>query len=91
MSTRSPNVSTSTATFRVLMRVVSLALLLSFGWIVSAESRAATAKVEKADSWQVIYLSGQRIGYAHSSTEPFEQGGKELVRSTTIANMTINF
>lgn len=65
-----------------------VAIVLSVGPILTAECQAA-AKVEKADSWQVIFLSGQRIGYAHSSTEPFEHGGKEMVRSTTIANMTI--
>lgn len=65
-----------------------MTLVLSFGLILVSDSHAA-AKVEKSDSWQVIYLSGQRIGYAHSSTEPFEQDGQEMVRSTTIANMTI--
>ena len=67
---------------------VCLTLTLSLGILQVSEAHAAT-KIEKSDSWQVIYLSGQRIGYAHSSTEPFEQDGKEMVRCITIANMTI--
>ncbi len=74
----------------ILARLVGtlMTLVLSFGFVLVTASYAA-AKVEKSDSWQVIYLSGQRIGYAHSSTEPFEQDGQEMVRSTTVANMTI--
>ncbi len=72
--------------FRKIVLPRMFLLLLSAGFSVAAEP---TAKVEKDDNWQVIYLSGQRIGYSHTSIEPVEQDGKTLVRCSNITNITM--
>ena len=55
----------------------------------TAAEPSAPTKIEREETWQVIYISGQRIGYSHTVVEPFEQGGKTLVRTSNISNMTI--
>jgi hypothetical protein len=55
----------------------------------AAEPPAATDKLEKEETWQVIYLSGQRIGYTHTTIVPIEEGGKTVVRTSNITHMSI--
>ncbi len=57
----------------------------------SAEDAARTsgAKIEKEESWQVIHMSGQRIGYSRSLLEPFDRDGEPMVRSSVEMHMTI--
>lgn len=50
---------------------------------------AADSKVEREESWQVMYMSGQRIGYTCTTIDPITESGRELVRTTSISNMTI--
>lgn len=50
---------------------------------------AADAKIEKEESWQVLFMSGQRIGYSRSLLEPFEQDGEQMVRAAVEMHMTI--
>lgn len=66
-------------------RLLLSLLFVSLSSVVMAED----AKVEKEETWQVIYLAGQRIGYSHSLVEPFEQEGKKLVRTSMISTTTI--
>jgi uncharacterized cupredoxin-like copper-binding protein len=63
-------------------------LVLCFCCIVGSVS-AAEPKQEKEETWQVIYLSGQRIGYSHNLIESITQQGTEIVRTSSVSNMTI--
>lgn len=47
------------------------------------------SKIEKEESWQVILMSGQRIGYSRSLIEPFDRDGEPLVRSSVEMHMSI--
>jgi len=72
---------------RVLL--VLLLTQLSSAAMIFAADPPASKKVEKEEDWQVIYLSGQRIGYAHTTIEPVVQGDQTIVRTSNISNMTI--
>ena len=56
-------------------------------WVVAQEPEPAAPA--KEESWQVIYLSGQRIGFAHSVTETIKQDGRNVVRTSSDSHMTI--
>lgn len=43
----------------------------------------------REESWNVIYLSGQRIGYSQSIIETIDQGGTPVVKTTAQTHMTI--
>ena len=66
--------------------VCSLALLTA---TAGRAEDAAPTKIEKEESWQVILMSGQRIGYGRSLIEPFEKDGEQLVRSVVEMHLTI--
>lgn len=72
------------------MKAFSLALtcLLSCGFFATT-AMAQSPKIEREENWQSIYLSSQRIGYSHTIVEPIDQGGKTIVRTTTVSQMTI--
>jgi hypothetical protein len=69
-------------------RLPIFAALLFWGSFGLADEGPASP-VEKEESWQVIMLSGQRIGYARSLVEPFEDDGELLVRALVEMHMTI--
>lgn len=50
---------------------------------------AKVALPKKEETWQVIFLSGQRIGYSRSVIDPVSEGGRDLVRTTSESHMTI--
>ena len=56
--------------------------------IASSPAFVDAAEAEKGESWQVIYLGGQRIGYSHSLIESFERDGKSLIRTSSTTSMT---
>ena len=68
------------------LAICSLALLAA---TAGRADDAASPKIEKEESWQVILMSGQRIGYGRSLTEPFEKDGERLVRSVVEMHLTI--
>jgi hypothetical protein len=72
----------------------------SHGWLIliaagllagpaGAAEEPSRGTIAKEESWQVILISGQRIGYARSLVEPFERDGERLVRSLVETRMTI--
>jgi hypothetical protein len=63
-------------------------MLLSAAIATAAEQSVAT-KVEREESWQVIYISGQRVGFSHTLVEPVDQDGKTVVHTSNITKMTI--
>ena len=77
---------------------LSVALLAACGLAACGDSASAqeakpvdavkVAVPAKEDNWQVIFLSGQRIGYAHSVTEPVSQGGRDLIRTKSESSMS---
>lgn len=71
---------------------LSVSMVVICGALTSLLPFAAAAETQapvKEDTWQVIMLSGQRIGYAHLLIEPVEQDGQTIVRTSTLAHMTI--
>jgi hypothetical protein len=68
----------------VAMALGALAALWP-GICPAAEDR----QIKKEESWQVILISGQRIGYGRSLIEPFETEGEQLVRSVIEMHLTI--
>jgi Transglutaminase-like superfamily len=77
-------------------RTMSIALLASLSALMlpSLAKTVAAAdespqKIEKEESWQVIYLAGQRIGFAHFRTEPISRDGKAVVRTVADTSMTM--
>lgn len=65
--------------------VAVVLLLLGTTGIFAAEAAA----IEKEESWQILLMSGQRIGYSRSLIEPFERDGQILVRAAIETHMTI--
>ena len=80
--------------FRISVALPSFALCAAWtlavnvGCFAVAQEPKPTAPA-KAESWQVIYLSGQRIGFAHSVTETTSQDGRDVVRTSSDSHMTI--
>jgi transglutaminase-like putative cysteine protease len=50
---------------------------------------ADAPKVQREESWQVLYLNGQRVGYARMLTDPRERDGKPVVHTGAETHMTI--
>lgn len=41
------------------------------------------------DTWQSLYLAGQKIGYTHTVIETMMVGGRDVIRTSTETNMSI--
>ncbi|MBC8114071.1 MAG: transglutaminase domain-containing protein [Candidatus Saccharimonas sp.] len=83
-------------TSRLKICVLPPSLALCAMWILAVNVGCPAVAQEpkpaapaKEESWQVIYLSGQRIGFAHSVTETIKQDGRDVVRSSSDSHMTI--
>jgi len=79
--------------FRHVERLSAVGKTLSAIVLVSQLTALAFAaepksSVKKEEVWQVLYMSGQRIGYAHTATEPFEQNGKSLLRTSHLSQFS---
>ncbi len=55
----------------------------------AADAESSVKKTLKEETWNVIYLSGQRIGYSQSIVETVQKDGIDVVRTSTMTNMTI--
>jgi hypothetical protein len=73
-------------TARTARLALGMALTIGCGAVLADDS---TAKVEREESWQVIYLNGQRVGYARMLTDPRERDGKPIVHTAAETHMTI--
>lgn len=74
-----------TAVSRVLFSVAILSC-----WCLPLSAEEADASLPpKEDSWHVIYLAGQRIGFSHSTLETVQQDGMPVVKTTSVTSMTI--
>ncbi len=93
MFSRSTSQSKSGQPLRAIAHPWLLLMLLSAtvatAPLATAAEPSVPAKIEREESWQVIYISGQRIGYAHTVVEPVEQDGKSVVRTSNVTNTTM--
>lgn len=71
---------------RKISMLVVVAALLPLN--LRAAEEAAKAKPTR-ESWQIIQLGEDRIGYAHSTAAPAERDGKKVIRSVSETNLTI--
>lgn len=59
-------------------------------WFLSAGHLAAeTPPPQREEAWQVIYLNGQRVGYARWLIDPRERDGQTLIHTAAETHMTI--
>jgi Transglutaminase-like superfamily len=69
-----------------------LGLSLAFSAISGSPSFAQDSRTKataKEETWQVIYLAGQRIGYSRSTVETVGTGSSAIVKTTSDTFMTI--
>ena len=72
---------------RRALLAVSL-LVASLGeCVAAADSKPAEAGT--AETWQVIHLSGQRIGYSYAKTEAIQESETQVLRTVSESHMTI--
>lgn len=62
---------------------VFIVLASGFGFLRAAETSPRT------ESWQAIYMSRQRVGFAHVQMDEIERDGKKITVSDTLSQMTI--
>jgi hypothetical protein len=72
---------------------------LFFGWLLAvlptlamaAEAPAAAkpGKPASDETWQSIYMSGQRVGFVHAVTQEIEKDGRKIIVSDNLTGMTI--
>ncbi|MEX0702219.1 MAG: transglutaminase domain-containing protein [Planctomycetales bacterium] len=80
---RSPLLRRGTIRLAVLSLVAAAAAAT-----LRAEDQDAAVKSTR-ESWQVIYLGDDRIGYAHSTTAPAERDGRKVIRSVSETSLTL--
>jgi hypothetical protein len=70
--------------FRLILMIAGL-------WLAAAPPVFAEKSRPLGDreDWQVVYLSGQRVGYSSSSTHTVEREGKKVLVSDTLMVMAI--
>lgn len=64
----------------------------ALGATLTAQTTAAEPALpipKTEETWQVIYLAGQRVGYARIFVQPIEVSGETLVRTETESHLTI--
>ena len=74
---------------RILITLTLMAMVVGF-WVSPVFSDdSALESPAKEDTWHVIYLSGQRIGFSHSTLETIDQDGEVIVKTSSVTHMTI--
>src|SRR5271156_6269968 len=77
--------------FRLFNRFLFIGLTLWFAGdrtSAAAEKEPPSARPAKSESWCVIYLGGQRIGYHQSVEETLVQDGTAIVKTSIVSSMT---
>jgi Transglutaminase-like superfamily len=81
----------------LLCRLAALSVLLGVGFdssLVSAQDAKSIQRVtdispekDNEETWQVLYLSGQKIGHAHTVIATIIRDGKKIVQTATETDM----
>lgn len=82
---------------RSLIRTLWLVLLGGIPWLQMAIQFPAAAQAQpqsapaaaKDETWQVLYIGQQRVGYAHISTRTVERDGRPLILTDSETHMTV--
>ena len=74
---------------RVGLFLVAAALVAGFSPRPATAADTPAKGPAREESWNVIYLSGQRIGYSQSIIETVVQDGMPVVKTSSVTNMTI--
>ena len=72
---------------RLLIPVFSLLALISLSQFARAEDK--TAKGKEDESWNVIYMAGQRVGYGRAVSREEERDGRTVYITTMEEHITI--
>jgi len=73
----------------VLHHVIASVMMVALWGVSSSADDKPTDEPKKEETWQVIYLSGQRIGFSHSSIETVRIDGVPIVKTSSMTKMTI--
>jgi len=69
--------------------LMSIALGLVFYSTTTWAKEPAAKSPAREEAWNVIYLSGTRIGFSQSIVETVEQNGTSIVKTFNVSNMKI--
>ncbi len=72
--------------------LLSWSCCLTWGLLLTGCVQAADEKLpvpEREETWQAIFLGGQRVGYARALIDPREVDGKPVVHTSAETQMTI--
>ena len=65
----------------MLFPLLLLAAVVVVSDVAVAQEAPRKAKIEAEESWQVIEMLGQRIGYGHTVVKPIEEDGQTVIRT----------
>lgn len=66
----------------------AIVLLTQLAGIATAADPKQKTNVKKEEVWQVVYMSGQRVGYSRTAIEPVEKDGKSLLRTSYVSHFS---
>ena len=66
-----------------------LSAFILVGTVEAADQPATSDDSSFEQTWQVVTIQGQRVGYAHSSSREREVDGQTIVESDTLTKMSI--
>jgi len=72
---------------RTIVSLLNCLAFLALSWGAVASADAPT--IEREESWQVLFLGGQRVGYARMLIDPRQRDGQTIVRSANEMHMTL--
>lgn len=66
---------------------VALAALCTSNVAGLAQEVASKPAIEREESWQIIEMLGQRVGYGRSEVVPVDENGRSIVKSDSEVHM----